>query len=58
MPELRRAMGRARTQWPDPYLSDRGVGATPFFQEFFAIVGEVAAEPPQINLTRMITEKE
>jgi quinol monooxygenase YgiN len=31
--------------------------ATPFFQEFFAIVGEVAAEPPQINVTRMITEK-
>jgi quinol monooxygenase YgiN len=29
--------------------------ATPFFQEFFAVVGEVAAEPPQINLTRMIT---
>ena len=31
--------------------------ATPFFQEFFAVVGEVAAEPPQINLTRMITSK-
>ena len=30
--------------------------ATPFFQEFFAIVGEVAAEPPQINLTSMITQ--
>ncbi len=30
--------------------------ATPFFQEFFAVVGEVAAEPPQISLTRKITE--
>ncbi len=30
--------------------------ATPFFQEFFVVVGEVAAEPPQINLTRMITQ--
>jgi quinol monooxygenase YgiN len=29
--------------------------ATPFFQEFFAMVGEVAAEPPQINLMRMIS---
>lgn len=31
--------------------------ATPFFQKFFAVVGEVAAEPPQINLTRMIVDK-
>ena len=31
--------------------------ATQFFQEFFAVVGEVAAEPPQIDLTRMITQK-
>ena len=31
--------------------------AKPFFAEFFAVVGEVAAEPPQINLTRMISEK-
>ena len=31
--------------------------ATPFFGAFFAVVGEVAAEPPQINLTRMITQK-
>jgi quinol monooxygenase YgiN len=30
--------------------------ATPFFKEFFDIVGEVAAEPPQINLTRKITD--
>ncbi len=27
----------------------------PFFAEFFAVVGEVAAEPPQINLTKMIS---
>ena len=32
--------------------------ATPFFGEFFKTVEEVAAEPPQINLTKMITEKE
>jgi quinol monooxygenase YgiN len=32
--------------------------STPFFQSFFATVGELAAEPPHINLTRMITEKE
>jgi len=29
--------------------------ATTFFGEFFETVEEVAAEPPQINLTRMIT---
>jgi quinol monooxygenase YgiN len=32
--------------------------ATPFFQEFFAVVGEVAAEPPQINLTKMISPRD
>ena len=32
--------------------------ATPFFGEFFKTGEEIAAEPPQINLTRMITEKE
>lgn len=31
--------------------------ATSFFGEFFKVVEEVAAEPPQINLTRMITQK-
>ncbi len=31
--------------------------ATPFFGEFFKTVEEVAAEPPQINLTRMISEQ-
>jgi quinol monooxygenase YgiN len=29
--------------------------ATPFFGEFFKTVEEVAAEPPQINLTKKIT---
>lgn len=29
---------------------------TPFFKKFFATVGEVAAEEPQINLTRKITD--
>jgi quinol monooxygenase YgiN len=29
----------------------------PYFAEFFAIVGEIAAEPPQITLTKMISEK-
>ena len=29
---------------------------TPFFKKFFDVVGEVAAEPPQINLTRKITD--
>ena len=32
--------------------------ATPFFGEFFKTVEQVAAEPPQINLTRMITEQD
>ena len=30
--------------------------ATPFFGEFFKTVEEVAAEPPQINLTKKITD--
>jgi quinol monooxygenase YgiN len=29
----------------------------PYFAEFFATVQEIAAEPPEINLTKMITEK-
>ena len=29
----------------------------PYFAEFFATVQEIAAEPPQINLTKMITNK-
>jgi len=32
--------------------------ATSFFGEFFKIVEHIAAEPPQINMTKMITEKE
>ena len=30
--------------------------ARPFFGEFFKVVEDVAAEPPQINLTRKITD--
>ncbi len=30
--------------------------ATPFFQEFFKSVEQLAAEPPQINLTKKITD--
>lgn len=30
--------------------------ATPFFGEFFKTVEQVAAEPPQINLTKKITD--
>ncbi len=29
---------------------------TQFFKEFFAVVGEITAEPPQINLTKKITD--
>ncbi len=42
--------------WVDKAAIDEHF-ATPFFQKFFEVVGEVAAEPPQINLTKMITEK-
>ena len=45
--------------WHETWVNKAAIDehfATPFFQEFFAVVGEVAAEPPQINLTRMITE--
>lgn len=31
--------------------------ATDFFKNFFAEVNDYAAEPPQITLTKMITEK-
>ena len=46
--------------WHETWVNKAAIDehfATPFFQEFFAVVGEVAAEPPQINLTRMITQK-
>jgi quinol monooxygenase YgiN len=42
--------------WVNKAAIDEHFG-TPFFGEFFKVVGDVAAEPPQINLTRMITEK-
>ena len=45
--------------WHETWVSKAALDehfATPFFQQFFTVVGEVAAEPPQINLTRMITE--
>ncbi len=29
--------------------------ATPFFQEFFGVVEQIATEPAQINLTRKLT---
>jgi quinol monooxygenase YgiN len=46
--------------WHETWVNKAAVDehfATPFFQEFFAVVGEVTAEPPQINLTKMITSK-
>lgn len=46
--------------WHETWINKAAVEqhfATPFFQEFFKVVEEVAAEPPQINLTRMISEK-
>ena len=42
--------------WADKAALDEHF-ATPFFGEFFKTVEEVAAEPPQINLTRTITDK-
>ncbi|MCW5960544.1 MAG: antibiotic biosynthesis monooxygenase [Pyrinomonadaceae bacterium] len=30
--------------------------STPFFQEFFQVVSGIAAEPPQINLTKKLTD--
>ncbi|CAN5498691.1 putative quinol monooxygenase [soil metagenome] len=46
--------------WHETWVSKEAIDehfATPFFQEFIGIVGETAAEPPQINLTKMITAK-
>src|SRR4051794_37619854 len=46
--------------WHETWSSKAAIDehfATPFFQEFFAVVGGIAAEPPQIHLTRAITEK-
>lgn len=42
--------------WADKAAVDAHF-ATPFFQNFAKEVEGFAAEPPQINLTRMITEK-
>ena len=47
--------------WHETWLNKAAIDehfATPFFGEFFKVVEEIAAEPPQINLTRVITEKE
>lgn len=47
--------------WHETWIDKAAIDehfATPFFQEFFAVVEEVAAEPPQITLTKMITQKE
>jgi quinol monooxygenase YgiN len=46
--------------WHETWASHAAVEehfATPFFQAFAKVVEEVAVEPPQINLTRMITQK-
>ena len=46
--------------WHETWVSKAAIDehfATPFFGEFFKVVEEIAAEPPQINLTRMISEK-
>src|SRR5213083_3565379 len=43
--------------WHETWVNKAAIDehfATPFFQEFFGIVQEIAAEPPQIYLTRMI----
>lgn len=45
--------------WHETWVSKAALDqhfATPFFGEFFKIVEEVVAEPPQINLTRKITD--
>lgn len=45
--------------WHETWKSKAAIDehfATPFFGEFFKTVEQVAAEPPQINLTRKITD--
>ncbi len=45
--------------WHETWASKTSIDehfATPFFQNFFAIVEQIAAEPPQINLTKKITD--
>ncbi len=46
--------------WHETWVNKAAIDehfATPFFGEFFNIVQELAAEPPQINLTRMISQR-
>ncbi len=46
--------------WHETWKSKAAIDehfATPFFQTFFATVDPLAAEPPQITLTKMITRK-
>jgi len=46
--------------WHETWVNKAAIDehfATPFFQEFFGTVQEIAAEPPQINLTKMISTK-
>ena len=45
--------------WHETWKSKAAIDehfATPFFGEFFKTVEEVAAEPPQINLTRKLAD--
>lgn len=44
--------------WHETWVSKAALDehfATKAFQNFFAVVGEVAAEPPEINISRMIS---
>lgn len=46
--------------WHETWKSKEAIDlhfATPFFQRFFATVDPLAAEPPVITLTKMITDK-
>ena len=42
--------------WADKTALDEHF-AKPYFTEFFAVVDQTAAEPPQITLTKMISAK-
>ncbi len=45
--------------WHETWASKAAIDEhfeTPFFQKFFGIVGEITAVPPQINLTKKITD--
>jgi quinol monooxygenase YgiN len=46
--------------WHETWASKAAIDehfATSFFQEFAAVVEDISAGPPEINLTRMISEK-